>query len=185
MADSVRDDEELAGDVALDADAEAEAAADAPEGDEAGEGGLQRSYEELNDRHLRLVAEFSNYRRRNEQERLSAWGRAQGDVIVKFLDLLDDLQRVAKLDLSNATVDAIMSGVDLVERKFTRMLEDVGVEMIDPMGEAFDPQTMEAITRMPTESADQDDTVAQVFQKGYALKGQLLRPARVAVFKHG
>jgi molecular chaperone GrpE len=146
---------------------------------------LRDDYEELNDRHLRLVAEFNNFRRRSEQERLGAWARAQADVIAKFLDVLDDLNRVAQLDLSNATVEAIMEGVDLVEKKFVRMLEDAGVEVIDPEGERFDPERMEAMMRVPAESEEQDDAVAQVFQKGYSLKGTLVRPARVAVFKHG
>lgn len=178
MADSVESEELVA-----------EATVAESSGDDAAEldagGQLQRSYEELNDRHLRLVAEFSNFRRRTEQERLIAWGRAQADVIAKFLDVLDDLHRVAQLDLGNASVEAIMEGVDLVERKFSRMLEDAGVEVIDPTGQRFDPQTMEAIMRMPAESAEQDETVATVMQKGYALKGALMRPARVAVFKHG
>ncbi|MSR19528.1 MAG: nucleotide exchange factor GrpE [Gemmatimonadetes bacterium] len=180
MADSVED-EEVAAELAM---TEAESSSvDPAELDEAGE--LRRTYEELNDRHLRLVAEFSNFRRRTEQDRLSAWGRAQADVITKFLDVLDDLHRVAQLDMGNASVEAIMEGVDLVERKFSRMLEDAGVEVIEPAGQRFDPQTMEAIMRMPAESAEQDETVALVMQKGYALKGALMRPARVAVFKHG
>ena len=145
----------------------------------------RRELEEVNDRHLRLVAEYSNYRRRSEQERMAVWGRAQADVIAKFLDVLDDLHRVAELDLGNATVQGIMDGIDLVEKKFSRMLEDAGVEVIAPLGERFDPQRMEALMRMPAESPEQDETVAQVMQKGYALKGVLMRPARVAVFKNG
>ncbi|MGE0159347.1 MAG: nucleotide exchange factor GrpE [Gemmatimonadales bacterium] len=185
MPDSVRDDEDLEGEVATEAGAgegspEAGDVVADREVDEA-----RRRLEELNDKHLRLVAEFSNYRRRTEQERLSAWGRAQAEVISKFLDVLDDLHRVAQLDLENATVDNIMEGIDLVERKFSRMLEDAGVETIDPLGMPFDPQEMEAITRVPAEKPEQDDTVAQVMQKGYALKGTLMRPARVAVYKHG
>lgn len=146
---------------------------------------LREEFETLNDRHLRLVAEFNNFRRRSEQERLSAWSRAQADLVGKFLDVLDDLQRVAELDLSNATVDAIMEGIDLVERKFVRMMEDAGVEMIDPTGQPFDPERMEAMMRVPSESKEEIDSVAQVFQKGYALKGILVRPARVSVFTQG
>jgi molecular chaperone GrpE len=190
MSDSVRDDEELEGDVATEAEAatpdpteDAAQAGDVVAEPELGE--LERQLEELNDKHLRLVAEYSNYRRRTEQERLNTWGRAQADVIAKFLDVLDDLHRVAQLDLGTATVETIMEGIDLVERKFSRMLEDLGVETIDPVGLPFDPQRMEAIARMPAETPETDDTVAQVMQKGYALKGTLMRPARVAVFKHG
>ena len=103
-----------------------------------------------------------------------AWGKA-----------VDDLHRVADLDLSNATVEAIMEGIDLVERKFVRTLEDSAVEMIDPTGQTFDPERMEAMMRVPAESDEQVDTVAQVFQKGYSLKGILVRPARVSVYTQG
>lgn len=146
---------------------------------------LREEFEALNDRHLRLVAEFNNFRRRSEQERMSAWGRAQADLVANLLDVLDDLQRVADLDLSNATVETIMEGIDLVERKFMRQLEEAGVEVIEPEGEAFDPERMEAMMRVPAEDDEQADTVAQVFQKGYSLKGNLVRPARVSVYTQG
>ena len=162
------------------------AAGDGDAGDDAGGDtelvALREEFESLNDRHLRLAAEFNNFRRRSEQERLSAWSRAQADLVAKFLDVLDDLHRVAELDLSSATVEGIMEGIDLVERKFVKMLEDSNVEMIDPEGEQFDPEVMEAMMRVPAEDEEQDNTVAQVFQKGYALKGVLVRPARVSVY---
>lgn len=146
---------------------------------------LREALEDLNDRHLRLAAEFNNFRRRTEQERLGAWSRAQADVVGKMLGVLDDLQRVAQLDTSNATVETIMEGIDLVERKFVRMLEDVGVEVHDPTGEPFDPEVMEAMMRVPAESEDGDGSVAEVFEKGYSLKGVLIRPARVSVYVLG
>ena len=115
---------------------------------------LREEFGDLNDRHLRLAAEFNNYRRRIEAERLELWSRAQAEVVGKFADVLDDLQRVAGLDLSNATVEAIMEGIDLVDRKFVRMLGDVGVEILDPAGERFDPERMEAMMRVPAESEE-------------------------------
>jgi molecular chaperone GrpE len=146
---------------------------------------LQAEFDTLNDRHLRLAAEFSNYRRRQETEMTEAWGRAQADLVRRLLDVLDDLQRVSALDPADesVTVNTIVEGVDLVERKFLRALEDAGVEVIAPEGEAFDPETMEAMMRVETESEDDDDRVAGVLQKGYRLKGHLVRPARVSVFK--
>lgn len=145
-------------------------------------GVLRKEFEALNDRHLRLVAEFNNFKRRSEQERLGAWARAQSELAGRLVEVLDDLQRVAQLDLSNATVEAIMEGIDLVERKFARALTDAGIEVIEPNGVAFDPTFMEAMMRVPAQSDDQVDQVAQVFQKGYQLKGNLIRPARVSVF---
>ena len=162
---------------------EGSAASDA--GEETELATLRAEFEELNDRHLRLVAEFNNFRRRSEQERLSAWARAQADLVSDLLDVLDDIQRVADLDLSNATVEAIMEGIDLVERKFLRQLTEAGVEVIEPTGEPFDPERMEAMMRVPAEEDEQVDTVAQVFQKGYSLKGILVRPARVSVYTQG
>ncbi|MBR43023.1 MAG: nucleotide exchange factor GrpE [Gemmatimonadetes bacterium] len=146
---------------------------------------LRGEFDSLNDRHLRLVAEFNNFRRRSEQERRNVWSKAQADLVEKFLDVLDDLQRVAELDLSSATVDTIMEGVDLVERKFARMLEESGIEVIDPVGDEFDPERMEAMMRVPSDSQQQVGTVAQVLQKGYSLKDVLVRPARVSVFTEG
>ena len=146
---------------------------------------LREEFDALNDRHLRLAAEFNNYRRRVDSERTELWARAQADLVARFLDVLDDLQRVAGLDLTNATVEAIMEGIDLVDRKFMRVLADVGVTVLDPVGEPFSPETMEAMMRVNAESDEEDETVDQVFQKGYTLKGQLVRPARVSVRQQG
>lgn len=147
---------------------------------------LQSEFDELNDRHLRLAAEFTNYRRRAESESLAVWGRAQADLVRRFLDVLDDLQRVSGLDPAeeSVTVESIVEGIDLVERKFLRALQDVGAELVNPEpGAVFNPETMEAMMRVPTEDPEQDDCVAQVFQKGYLVDGNLVRAARVSVYK--
>jgi len=171
---------------AADAEAGAEGTADASERDGSNEvAALREELADRDDRHLRLAAEFNNFRRRSEQERVAAWSRAQADLLSHFVDVLDDLHRVAELDLSTATVEVIMEGIDLVERKFLRALGDAGVEVIDPTGDTFDPELMEAMMRLPAESDAQVDTVAQVFQKGYSLKGILVRPARVSVYTQG
>ncbi|MEJ2541931.1 MAG: nucleotide exchange factor GrpE [Gemmatimonadota bacterium] len=147
---------------------------------------LQAELDELNDRHLRLGAEFNNYRRRAEAESLATWGRAQADLLRRFLDVLDDLQRVSGLDPAEeaVTVQSIVEGIDLVERKFLRVLQDSGAEVLAPeSGSVFDPETMEAMMRVPTDEGEMDDRVDQVFQKGYLVDGNLVRPARVRVFK--
>ena len=138
----------------------------------------------LQDRHLRLIAEFTNYRRRVEGELSEAWGRGQADFLRNFVDALDDLQRVGAWQADSTTVEALIEGVDLVERKFRQALEGAGVELFDPVGEVFDPNIMEAMLGVPTEDPEEDQKVQEVFQKGYRYKGQLVRPARVVVFKH-
>lgn len=149
-------------------------------------GSLQAEFEELSDRHVRLVAEFNNYRRRAERESLGTWGRAQADLLKKFLDVLDDLHRVSGLDPAeeSVTVESIVEGIDLVERKFLKALEEAGAELLNPApGSTFDPESMEAMMRVPTDDPDLDDQVAQVFDKGYRVDGNLVRPARVSVYK--
>lgn len=143
-------------------------------------------YDELNDRHLRLVAEFSNFRRRSETEARGTWSRAQADLVERFLDVLDDLTRVAALDPADekVTVQSIVEGIDLVEQKFMKTLADAGTEILAPAeGATFDPESMEAMMKVPTSDTDLDDAVAQVFQRGYKLGATLVRPARVSVYK--
>lgn len=144
---------------------------------------LEDEFQGLKDRHLRLAADFENYRRRAENEMTESWIRAQADLVRRLLDALDDLQRVSDLDPEETTVDAVVEGVELVERKLLQAMKDAGVEVVEPEGEPFDPEVMEAMMRVPAESEDDDDRVDQVFQKGYTFKGHLVRPARVSVLK--
>jgi len=139
----------------------------------------------LRDRHLRLAAEFDNYRKRVERERGESWVRAQAQLLERLLEPLDDLARVADFDPATTPSGALHEGCEMVERKFLRAMEAAGVEEIDAADRPFDPTIHEALTTVPTDDPDQDNTVAQVYQKGYRLKGVLLRPARVVVRKHG
>ena len=144
---------------------------------------LRAERDQARDRHLRLAADFDNYRKRTEDRLRQRWDRAQADLVSRMLDPLDDLLRVTALEPESASVEAIVEGVDLVERKFFRVLEEAGVEVVDPEGEEFDPNTMEAMMRVPAGSEEEDDMVERVFQRGYTFKGLLVRPARVSVYK--
>lgn len=139
----------------------------------------------LRDRHLRLAAEFDNYRKRVERERADTVTRAQAQVLERFLEPLDDLARIADFDPVTTPSGALHEGAEMVEKKFLRAMEALGLEAIDAEGKPFDPTIHEALTTVPTDREDEDNTVAQVYQKGYRLKGVLLRPARVVVRKHG
>ncbi|MEW5931338.1 MAG: nucleotide exchange factor GrpE [Gemmatimonadota bacterium] len=151
-------------------------AAAAPAGG-ASEGELAASRE----KYLRLAAEFDNYRKRVEREKAESWSRAQAQLAEKLLDVLDDLQRVAQLNPETTTAQSVMEGTQLVERKLLRALESAGLEEVQAEGQAFDPAVHEALMTVPAESREEDHAVADVFQKGYRLKGTLLRPARVRV----
>jgi molecular chaperone GrpE len=138
----------------------------------------------LRERHLRLAADFDNYRKRVERERGESWVRAQAQLLERLLEPLDDLARVADYDPATTPAGALHEGCEMVEKKFLRAMEAAGMEEIEADGRPFDPTIHEALTTVPAESEDEDNMVAQVYQKGYRLKGVLLRPARVVVKKH-
>lgn len=136
---------------------------------------------ELQDRYLRLAAEYDNFRKRTTRERLELRTRAQGDLVSALLDALDDLGRVAHLDPQATAAGDVLAGVELVERKMLRQLEAAGLQRIAETGVSFDPHQHEAVAQAPAESPEQDHTVAAILQVGYRFGGQLLRPARVQV----
>jgi len=154
------------------------------EGENADVEELRRELEALNDRHLRLAAEFDNFRKRSQSELGESGARAQAALVGDLLDVLDDFERVSSLNPDQATVESVLEGVQLVEQKFHRALENAGLEEVETEGATFDPNSMEAMLREPTDQEDQDEKVAQVLQKGFRFKGHLVRPARVSVHKH-
>lgn len=160
------------------------------EGDGPGSDGMGAEVDELrdelqtlNDQHLRLAAEFDNYRKRNERERRTLATRLQADLVGRLLDVLDDLQRVADSG-SDSSTETVLEGVRLVEKKFSSVLEAAGLEAIEAEGERFDPEYMEALMMVPTEDPDQDERVADVFQRGYRFQDTMVRPARVRVWQY-
>lgn len=144
---------------------------------------LREELESLNDRHLRLAAEFDNYRKRNQRDREALASRLQADLVGSLLDVLDDLQRVAEGG-EDVDAEAVLEGVRLVEKKFVTVLEGAGLTPVDSEGERFDPELMEALGTVPTDDPEKDGHVADVFQRGYRLRDMLLRPARVRVFQY-
>jgi molecular chaperone GrpE len=139
----------------------------------------------VRERYLRLAAEFENYRKRVEREKSESWVRAQAQLAERLLEPLDDLQRIADFDPATTSATALHEGAEMVEKKFLRALEAAGLEEIDANGKAFDPTQHEALTTAPAASEEEDETVAQVYRKGYRFKGVLLRPSQVVVKKHG
>lgn len=135
----------------------------------------------LKDRHLRLAAEYDNYRKRTTKERAETWLRAQAELVQRLADALDDLSRFAHVDPAQTDAKTIHDGVDLVERKVWKELEAAGVTRVDQTGVPFDPAVHEAVTTQPAAAPEEDHSVGQVLQAGYKLRDLLLRPARVVV----
>ena len=162
-----------------------------PEGEPVAEEGLatpsgghsegDRALEEQRDKYLRLAAEFDNYRRRTNKERLEASSRGQAELIKALIDPLDDLDRFTGVDAEVTDAATVVQGVELVEKKLRKALGALGLEILDPVDQPFDPNVHEAVMTEPALSAEDDHMIARVFQKGYVHNGLLIRPARVVV----
>lgn len=142
---------------------------------------LETEVAELKDRHLRLAAEFDNYRKRIARERADLTDRAQADFVAKLLDVLDDMDRLVASDPATP-LPTLREGLSAVDRKLWKDLEEAGVERIDPAGSAFDPSQHEAVSTAPAPNKSLDHMVSSTFQPGYRFKGVLIRPARVQVY---
>jgi len=142
---------------------------------------LEDELAELRDRHVRLAAEYDNFRKRAAKERLELTDRAQAALAGKLLDVLDDLDRVESGGQLSEN-DVVQQALILIERKLRKELEAAGLERLDPVGMPFDPSLHEAVSVVPAPDPSKDHTVSATFQAGYRFKGSLLRPARVQVF---
>ena len=154
-----------------------------PEEPPKAEDGLVQELQELQDRHLRLAAEFENYRKRTRRELAEMRLRAQADLVRCLLEVLDDLGRVAEAT-PDATVESLQEGIALVELKMRRELDDAGLARIEAAGKRFDPTLHEAIVTRPVSEPEEDDLVSRVFLEGYTFGPILVRPARVEVSKY-
>jgi molecular chaperone GrpE len=137
--------------------------------------------EEQREKYLRLAAEYDNYRKRSLKEREDAEARGQGTLVGKLIEALDDLARFAHVDPAVTDSTTVVEGAQMVERKLLKTLGNAGLEVLNPVDEQFDPARHEAVSTEPAVAAEDDHTVARVYQPGYLFNGQLLRPARVAV----
>ena len=175
IRDEAGDDADASDDTAAEPSASVESASSATGND------AQRMLAEQHDRYLRLAAEYDNYRKRSVRERQEASLRGQADMLRGLLDALDDLTRFAHVDPATTDTKTVVDGVAMVERKMLKALAGIGLEIINPVDQTFDPAHMEAVATEPALSREDDHVVSKVYQQGYLFNGQLLRPARVVV----
>ncbi|HYC31677.1 MAG TPA: nucleotide exchange factor GrpE [Gemmatimonadales bacterium] len=142
---------------------------------------LEEQLGSAKEQHLRLAAEFDNFRKRVARERTELSERAQAALVSRLLEVLDDMDRLAS-DGSNASPESIRQAITLVDRKLRKELETAGLERIDPVGQPFDPSLHEAVSTAPPPTDAHDHQVSATFQAGYRYKGSLVRPARVQVY---
>jgi molecular chaperone GrpE len=132
---------------------------------------------ELHDMVLRGRAEFDNFRRRVERERVESWQAATAAAVKELLPVLDDFERALQVKTADENYS---KGVELIFNRFFESLKKLGLETMETVGQPFDPNVHEAIGRVEMPVAV-DGTVIAEMQKGYNFKGKLLRPAWVQV----
>jgi molecular chaperone GrpE len=132
---------------------------------------------DLQDRFMRRQAEFENFRRRAEREKMEFSQYAASEAVNSLLPIFDDFERGLKQE---STDKEFQRGMELIYQRLSDTLKKLGLEPINSVGQPFDPHIHQAIDRVETDEAE-DQTVLEEFQPGYRFKGRLLRPAMVKV----
>ena len=163
-------------DIDIDADALAAAAAEALKK-------AQADAAEWQDKFVRLHAEWDTYRRRTAEQREAEKSRAAEKLVTNLLPVIDDFERTIDYATNNGEA-GLLGGVEAVHAKLLGVLQKDGVQIIDPKGQAFDALEAQAVATVDDASVP-DETVAEVYQKGYRLGTKVLRPAMVTVTTGG
>ena len=161
----------------------ADSAAEQPaeqESTESAEDVLKAELAAANDRNLRLMAEFDNFRRRSAKEQLELIETANGKLLEKLSEVQDNFERAFASENKAKDLEAFEKGMQMIYNQFAKILTDAGLEQIDPTGAEFDPNCHEALMQQPSETVPEGHVVT-VFQKGYKLKNKILKTAKVIV----
>ena len=138
---------------------------------------FEEKYNAEHDAHLRLAAEYANFRKRTAVEKESSYANGKADTIAKFLPVYDDLARAMAQETADA---AFKKGVEMTMNELVKILADMGVEIIGKAGDQFDPNLHNAIMHTEDESVA-ENTITQVFQQGFKMGEKIVRFAMVQV----
>lgn len=144
---------------------------------------LKHQLSELNDRYLRLFAEFDNFKKRNARERIEFAKTVGSDVISSLLPVLDDFSRAMKQMENVQDVNALKEGVALIQQKLSGVLENKGLKPMKAMGEVFNSELHDAIAEIEAPDPSMKGKVVDEIEKGYFLNDKILRHAKVVVGK--
>ncbi|MDE6730789.1 MAG: nucleotide exchange factor GrpE [Oscillospiraceae bacterium] len=130
------------------------------------------------DRYFRLLADYENFRRRTEKEKLAIYGDATAKCVEQLLPVIDNFERAMEVPCQDAEY---YKGMEMIFGQFRGFLDKLGVTEIPALGAEFNPNIHQAIKREEASEEFPENTVCEVFQKGYMLQDRLIRPAMVAV----
>ena len=139
---------------------------------------LEEQIKEKDDKYLRLCAEYDNFRKRSQKEKTEIYSSSKAQVIEEILPILDNFERAAMN--SEADFEGYKKGIELIFGQFLKVLEKFGVESFGEEGDPFDPNLHSAVMAVQDDSLG-ENTVAQVFSKGYRLGDRIIREATVKV----
>ena len=138
---------------------------------------LKKELDELNDKLLRTLAEYDNYRKRSIKEKDAIYPQAKADTVEKFLPIIDNFERAMQTECSD---EPFKKGIEMIFQSFMKTMADLSVEQIGKEGETFNPDLHNAVMHIEDESLG-ENVVAQVLQKGYRIGDRVVRYAMVTV----
>lgn len=142
---------------------------------------LEARVAEVNDRYIRLAAEFDNYRRRTARERLDLIATAGEDIIKGMLPVLDDCERALQVLRESEADKAAIEGTELIYNKLMTFLKGRGLSVIEALGKELDTDYHEAVAQLPVQEKKQKNKIVDVIQQGYKLNDKVIRFAKVVV----
>lgn len=135
----------------------------------------------MNDKYVRLAAEFDNYRRRTAKERLDLIASAGEDVIKGLLPVLDDCERALDVLRKSSADKAAIEGTELIYNKLMTFLKSKGLKVIEAVGKPLDTDFHEAVAQFPVQEKEKKNTIIDIAQQGYMLNEKVIRFAKVVV----
>lgn len=142
---------------------------------------LEEQKKELTDKYLHLYSEFDNYKKRTNREKLELIETASEKVILNLLPVIDDFERAIKANEKLEDTAVLKEGFNLIYNKLIQLLKRFDVTEIEAKGEAFDTDLHEAVTHFPAPTEEEKGKVIDVTEKGYKIKGKVIRYAKVVV----
>ncbi|MDR0385963.1 MAG: nucleotide exchange factor GrpE [Prevotellaceae bacterium] len=142
---------------------------------------LKEKYDSLNDSHVRLMAEFDNYRKRTLREKSDLIKTGSASALTNLLPVIDDFERALQNIQTADTIEAVTEGVNLIYNKFMAYLSKQGVKAMDVTGKPLDSEISEAVAIIPAPENDQKGKVLDCVQTGYTLFDKVIRHAKVVV----
>ena len=136
---------------------------------------------EMNDKYLRLSAEFDNYRKRTLKEKMDLTRMGGESILTKILPVVDNLERAIQSVRESSDIDAVKQGIELIYNNFREFLKQNGIKEIECLNEEFNSDLHEALTKIPAPAPEMKGKVVDVVEKGYYLHDRVIRFARVVV----